>query len=117
MPRIRYYAAAAAAAGVREEHVALEDIADGGGTLGSLLRRVGDAHAAAVFRAAVPEPPAAARSRAAGIATAPGSAGAPRLDRVISRSSFLVNEVNERDLGRPLAEDDVVDVLPPFAGG
>jgi sulfur-carrier protein len=36
---------------------------------------------------------------------------------VIARCSFLVNGVAETDLSVLLADDDRVDVLPPFAGG
>ena len=39
------------------------------------------------------------------------------LPRILSRSSFLLNEVAVRDHGAVLKTDDVVDVLPPFAGG
>ena len=42
---------------------------------------------------------------------------APPLARILSRSSFLLNEVAVRDHCRVLEADDVVDVLPPFAGG
>jgi molybdopterin converting factor small subunit len=44
-------------------------------------------------------------------------AGTPPLERILARSSFLLNEVAVRDRTVVLAEDDVVDVLPPFAGG
>lgn len=43
--------------------------------------------------------------------------GSPLLESVIARSSFLVNEVVVRDRDRPLTANDVVDILPPFAGG
>jgi molybdopterin converting factor small subunit len=44
-------------------------------------------------------------------------AGTPPLARVIARSSFLRNELAVRDRSASLGSDDVVDVLPPFAGG
>jgi molybdopterin converting factor small subunit len=44
-------------------------------------------------------------------------AGTPPLPRILSRSSFLLNEVAVRDRAVVLKADDVVDVLPPFAGG
>jgi molybdopterin converting factor small subunit len=44
-------------------------------------------------------------------------AGTPPLPRILSRSSFLLNEVAVRDHSVVLAPGDVVDVLPPFAGG
>lgn len=43
--------------------------------------------------------------------------GTPRLASVIQRSSFLVNETAMRNQAHLLAPDDVVDILPPFAGG
>ncbi|WP_104169011.1 MoaD/ThiS family protein [Arthrobacter sp. SX1312] len=47
----------------------------------------------------------------------PASPGAPSLVTVLGRSSFLLNEVALRDTSTVLADDDVLDVLPPFAGG
>jgi molybdopterin synthase sulfur carrier subunit len=44
-------------------------------------------------------------------------AGTPSLERILARSSFLLNEVAVRDRSTVLADGDVVDVLPPFAGG
>jgi molybdopterin converting factor small subunit len=44
-------------------------------------------------------------------------AGTPTLERILARSSFLLNEVAVRDRSTVLADGDVVDVLPPFAGG
>ena len=86
---IRYFAAARAAAGREEEKFDLPD----GSTVAHLLEAV-----LAVPRA---EPPA----------------GTPPLPRLLSRSSFLLNEVAVRDQSTVLGADDVVDVLPPFAGG
>jgi molybdopterin converting factor small subunit len=86
---LRYWAAAKDAAGVAEEKVDAPTLA-----------------------AALAEGVAAARDR-------PGDR-AGRLRLVLARSSFLVN-------GQPagtrapesvaLADDDVIEVLPPFAGG
>ncbi|MCP8998783.1 MoaD/ThiS family protein [Pseudarthrobacter sp. RMG13] len=86
---VRYFAAARAAAGVDEELFALPP----GATVADLLEAV-----LAVDRA---EPPA----------------GTPPLPRILSRSSFLLNEVAVRDRTTVLKPGDVVDVLPPFAGG
>ncbi|WP_028280957.1 MoaD/ThiS family protein [Arthrobacter sp. H5] len=41
----------------------------------------------------------------------------PSMAQVISRSSFLLNEVALRDRTVVLDQDDVLDILPPFAGG
>ncbi|HET6268481.1 MAG TPA: MoaD/ThiS family protein [Arthrobacter sp.] len=86
---VRYFAAARAAAGVDEEHFELA----AGATVASLL--------AAILGVERPEPPA----------------GTPPLARILSRSSFLLNEVAVRDDSARLFPGDVVDVLPPFAGG
>jgi molybdopterin synthase sulfur carrier subunit len=86
---VRYFAAARAAAGVDEEHF---DLADGA-TVASLR--------AAILVVERPEPPA----------------GTPPLARILARSSFLLNEVAVRDDSAQLLPGDVVDILPPFAGG
>ncbi|ALV40295.1 molybdopterin synthase sulfur carrier subunit [Pseudarthrobacter sulfonivorans] len=86
---VRYFAAARAAAGVEEELFVLPR----GATVADLLEAV-----LAVDRA---EP----------------AAGTPPLQRILSRSSFLLNEVAVRDRTTVLNPGDVVDVLPPFAGG
>lgn len=86
---VRYFAAARAAAGVDEERFELP----AGSTVESLLT--------AVLGVERPEPPA----------------GTPPLERILGRSSFLLNEVAVRDRATVLADGDVVDVLPPFAGG
>jgi molybdopterin converting factor small subunit len=86
---VRYFAAARAAAGVDEESFDLTD----GDTLASLLEAILDVER--------PEPPA----------------GTPPLARLLGRSSFLLNEVAVRDHAVVLKPADVVDVLPPFAGG
>ncbi len=86
---VRYFAAARAAAGLEEEKFDLPE----GTTVAGLLD--------AVLAVERPEPPA----------------GTPPLPRVLSRSSFLLNEVAVRDRSTVVGPDDVVDVLPPFAGG
>jgi sulfur-carrier protein len=86
---VRYFAAARAAAGMEEERFHLP----AGTTVESLL--------AAVLEVERPEPPA----------------GTPPLARILARSSFLLNEVAVRDRTVVLSDSDVVDVLPPFAGG
>jgi len=86
---VRYFAAARAAAGFEEEKFDLP----AGATVADLL--------AAVTAVRRPAPPA----------------GTPPLPRLLSRSSFLLNEVAVRDQTTALSPDDVLDVLPPFAGG
>ncbi|MDQ6752959.1 MAG: MoaD/ThiS family protein [Actinomycetota bacterium] len=41
----------------------------------------------------------------------------PPLAQLLTRCSFLRNEVAVRDHAAPLDPADVVDILPPFAGG
>jgi sulfur-carrier protein len=41
----------------------------------------------------------------------------PKLAAVLERCSFLCDGVAVRDRARPLATNQTVDVLPPFAGG
>jgi molybdopterin converting factor small subunit len=86
---VRYFAAARAAAGVEEEIHPLPE----GTSLEALLEA-----ALAVER---PMP----------------AEGTPTLARIVARSSFLRNEVAVRDPSVPLGAEDVIDVLPPFAGG
>lgn len=86
---VRYFAAARAAAGADEEKFELPD----GATLAELVE--------AILAVERPGPPA----------------GTPPLARILSRSSFLLNEVAVRNTAAVLGPDDVVDVLPPFAGG
>ena len=52
----------------------------------------------------------------AALATLPSMPGAS-LDRVLARCSFLVNAQSTTDRQTPLSDGDLVDVLPPFAGG
>lgn len=116
---IRYFGAAQAAAGLDEETLELPD----GTTLEALLREVVARHspvesqdrvlaAAASGGGAVAQgaPPRAA-------AVAPGRSSAPSMESVIARSSFLRNEVAWKDRQAPLKATDVIDILPPFAGG
>lgn len=41
----------------------------------------------------------------------------PNLRNALPRCSYLVNGQATKENSAPLNEDDVVDVLPPFAGG
>ena len=86
---VRYFAAARAAAGVEEERFDLPT----GATVSDLLQ--------AVLGVERPEPPA----------------GTPPLPRILSRSGVRLKEVAVRDRSVGLAPGEVVDVLPPFAGG
>lgn len=79
MTQVRYFAAAAEAAGTSSESV-------GARTVGDLRAKLIAAHG-------------------------------PDLERVLSRCALLVDGRREDDPQAPIADADVVDVLPPFAGG
>ncbi|WP_043472133.1 MoaD/ThiS family protein [Arthrobacter sp. Rue61a] len=85
---VRYFAAACAAAGTEGEYLAVS----GGDTIASLVTAI-----LAVDR---PAPPV----------------GVPPLAKVLDRSSFLRNEVAVR-AAASVQPGDVIDILPPFAGG
>lgn len=51
------------------------------------------------------------------LARLPELIGTPSLERVCSRSSFLVNGVRTKRESGALSPGDQLDVLPPFAGG
>lgn len=79
MATVRYFAAAAEAAGTEQERVAAP-------TLGALLADLRSRHGA-------------------------------RLSRVLEVSSVLHDGRYVEDPSTPLADDALLDVLPPFAGG
>ncbi len=85
---VRYFGAARAATRLDQEELDVEN----GTTLNDLLLRLVQRYPAA-------------------------NDGPPSLSSVILRSSFLRNEVALKDRTAALATDDVIDVLPPFAGG
>lgn len=86
--RVRYFAAARAAAGRDEEKLDVP----AGTSLEQLLQELRARHPA-------------------------DGNGQPSLRSIIERSSFLRNEVALRDRSLALHTEDVIDVLPPFAGG
>ncbi|CAL8899215.1 molybdopterin synthase sulfur carrier subunit [Kocuria varians] len=85
---VRYFAAAAAAAGVPEEEIS---------THTGITRE--DLQQLLVSRHPVPPP------------------GEPSLAQVLPRCSWLVDAVAARDPRAPISPAATVDVLPPFAGG
>jgi molybdopterin converting factor small subunit len=87
---VRYYAAACAAAGLESETLQVPD----GAALSTVLEAL-----------------------SSGERTAASEPGSAPLAEVLRRCSFLVNEVAAKDRSRPLVDGDLVDVLPPFAGG
>lgn len=91
---VRFFAAAAAATGVEEQGVDLAALA------GSEPFTLADLSALLV--ASFPES---------------ASGHTPPLSELLTRCSYLLNEVATLDLATELSAGDVVDVLPPFAGG
>ena len=91
---VRFFAAAAAATGVEEQRIDLAELAQ-------------------------THPFTLADLSAFLVASFPASASGhtPPLADILTRCSFLHNEVSTRDLSIVLSAGDVVDVLPPFAGG
>lgn len=45
------------------------------------------------------------------------AARGPELAHVLRRCSFLCDEIAVRDLAKELSDGQIIDVLPPFAGG
>ena len=78
---IRYFAAAAAAAGVDTETLDLAKDT----TIATLVERLSDRGG--------------------------------ELTRVLKRCSYLCDGVAVRDMGKPVSTSQIIDVLPPFAGG
>jgi molybdopterin synthase sulfur carrier subunit len=102
---VRYWAAAKEAAGVAEETITAETLAE------ALAVATGQTQARAT------EP---GQARDAGHRPAPDAGQRMRLSAVLARSSFLVDgvPVGVRAPERVLLSDKaVVEVLPPFAGG
>jgi len=118
---VRYFGAAQAAAGLEEENLELPD----GTTLETLLREVVARHSpASQDQVASQERILAAAGSGGGASTlgtaataTPARSSAPSMESVIARSSFLRNEVAWKDRQAPLQATDVIDILPPFAGG
>ncbi|KXP03622.1 MoaD/ThiS family protein [Tsukamurella pseudospumae] len=78
-----------------------------------LIRYFAAARAAAgVSEETVPMPDGASVAEVADLLTARH----PELGRVLTRCSYLLDEVAVRDLEAP-ATGSMLDVLPPFAGG
>ncbi|ASN39978.1 molybdopterin synthase sulfur carrier subunit [Arthrobacter sp. 7749] len=95
---IRYFAAAAQAAGTSEERLNINEGTTT--TLGDVL---------GILTAREPAAPP--------ISDGPLLRKATSLGTVLTRCSFLINGTSEQDHGRELAPGDILDVLPPFAGG
>ncbi|RLY94387.1 molybdopterin synthase sulfur carrier subunit [Kocuria tytonicola] len=85
---VRYFAAAAAAAGTDEEHVSTSTV----------LNRTDLEQLLVTLHPVAPE-------------------GERTLAQVLPRCSLLVDGITARDPATPLAPGATVDVLPPFAGG
>lgn len=87
---VRFYAAAADAAGTKEKTVPLK----------------AESTPLEAFLESLP-----------GALEAPGHAGGPSLSGVCGYSSFLINAVQAKRGTATLSGGDTLDILPPFAGG
>lgn len=94
---VRLYAAAAEAAGTHQLRMQLSSSPL---PLQQLIAQLNDLSGSAAE--APPSPP---------------HAGAPSLERVCAQSSFLINGTRAPVSRGQVSAGDVVDVLPPFAGG
>lgn len=99
---IRYFAAARAAAGVQEERVRVPTITAGQGISGETRTVQG-----------VP----ASHSTVGEILDGAADRHGPGLARVLARCSFLLDEVAVHGRQTPVLDGQVLDILPPFAGG
>jgi molybdopterin converting factor small subunit len=99
---IRYFAAARAAAGVQEERIRVPTIAAGQGISGDTcsLHDIPASH-----------------STVGQILDGAADRHGPGLARVLARCSFLLDEVAVHGRQTPVLDGQVLDILPPFAGG
>lgn len=109
---VRFYAAAAEAAGAEQLHLPLP--ADGIAVVDFLADLPQAVEQQQGFSS---DDDAASAPSADGSQSGRGQSGAPSLQRVCARSSFLVNGVRARAETARLQPGDQLDVLPPFAGG
>ena len=115
---VRFFAAAAEAAGAEElrlqvpaEGVAVVDL------LADLPRLVRAQQSSATSPAESPAGTSDGTPAGNSDDTDDDGASAPSLERVCARSSFLVNGVRARVETARIHPGDQLDVLPPFAGG
>ena len=99
---IRYFAAARAAAGIQVEHLRVTAGAPGQGISGVPRTSPGNPTGYSTVGDVLDE--AADRH-------------GPGLVRVLARCSFLLDEVAVHGRQTPVADGQVLDILPPFAGG
>ncbi|APF40329.1 MoaD/ThiS family protein [Neomicrococcus aestuarii] len=117
--RIRYFASAAAAAGTKEEFLDLATIEES--SLNNSGTETASAHSSVTLGELLDY--LSAHRAPETVKETVGSDGQPVLQRipslarVLGQSSFLINGKNERSRDRVLKESDMVDILPPFAGG
>lgn len=139
--RIRYFASAAVAAGTKEEFIDLaaieesslnnsgtstrapsaDDSSLGGPIHGGTATEASSTHSSVTLGELLDY--LSAHRAPETVKETVGSDGQPVLQRipslarVLGQSSFLINGKNERSRDRVLKESDMVDILPPFAGG
>jgi sulfur-carrier protein len=109
---IRYFAAARAAAGVSQEQLTVPTAVSGQ----SLSVDSSVVDSAADGAGAGPEG-AGAESTVGGVLDVAVDRHGPGLARVLQRCSYLLDEVAVHGRQTPIRDGQVLDVLPPFAGG
>ena len=114
---VRYFAAARTAAGVPEERLTLTgpvdvSVSDVGGVPSGDVP-AGDVPAGDVPAGGVP----AGDVTVAVVLTEASDRHGPELARVMQRCSFLLDEVAVHGLDTVVHDGQLLDVLPPFAGG
>ena len=109
---IRYFAAARAAAGVSQEQLTVPTAVSGQ----SLSVDSSVVASAADGAGAGPEGDGA-ESTVGGVLDVAVDRHGPGLARVLQRCSYLLDEVAVHGRQTPIRDGQVLDVLPPFAGG
>ena len=113
---IRYFAAARAAAGVSQEQLTVPTAVSGQSLSvdSSVVASAADGTDAGA--GAGPEG-AGAASTVGGVLDVAVDRHGPGLARVLQRCSYLLDEVAVHGRQTPIRDGQVLDVLPPFAGG
>ena len=100
---IRYFAAARAAAGVQEERLVVTTV----------LPAQGVSNTTQAIDRGVP----VAESTVGQLLDIAADRHGPGLARVLARCSYLLDEIAVHGRQTPVRDSQVLDILPPFAGG
>lgn len=114
---VRYFAAARAGAGVDEETLAIPAVGGAPGGQAAGPRRGTVAHARGATAADARNDAEADPATSVGAVVATIAERHAELTRVLPRCSFLLDEVAVHGTATLVRDGQVLDVLPPFAGG